>query len=117
LTDEKPVSVLTGRFRSRRCKTKSNIRLARYYKRSLADGASRYISISDYFVRNAVAPQNAMSPGRIYLEQVVPCGALRDSVKAAFEVGGLVRYVAEWIESMMMVVWIKKAEAGTLTAT
>lgn len=34
------------------------VRLARYYKRSLAEGGSRHTRIAEYYVRNAVVPQN-----------------------------------------------------------
>lgn len=90
------------------------VRLARYYKRSLAEGGSRHTRIAEYYVRNAVVPQNAKSPGRTYPEHVVPCAVLRDTATAAFEAGASVRDVAEWIESMMVVAWIDKAEARHL---
>ncbi|WP_305822507.1 hypothetical protein [Massilia brevitalea] len=90
------------------------VRLARYYKRSLAEGGSRDTRIAEYYVRNAVVPQNAKSLGRIYPEHVVPCAVLRDTATAAFEAGASVRDVAEWIESMMVVTWIAKTEARYL---
>jgi hypothetical protein len=90
------------------------VRLARYYKRSLAEGGSRDTRIAQYYIRDAVVPQNAKSPGRTYPEHVVPCAVLRDTATAAFEAGASVRDVAEWIESMMLVVWIEKDEARYL---
>jgi hypothetical protein len=90
------------------------VRLARYYKRSLAEDGSRHTRIAEYYVRNPVVPQNAKSPNRTYPEHVVPCAVLRDTATAAFEAGASVRDVAEWIESMMVVAWIEKAEARHL---
>jgi hypothetical protein len=48
------------------------VRLERYYKRPLAQGGSRHTRIAEYYVRNAVVPQNAKSPGSTYPEHVVP---------------------------------------------
>lgn len=90
------------------------VRLARYYRRSLAEGGSRHTRIAEYYVRNAMVPQNAKSPGSTYPEHVVPCTVLRDTATAAFEAGASVRDVAEWIESMMVVAWVDKAEARHL---
>lgn len=90
------------------------VRLARYYKRSLVEGGSRHTRIAEYYVRNVVVPQNVKSPSRTYPEHVVPCAVLRDTATAAFEAGASVRDVAEWIESMMVVAWIGRAEARHL---
>lgn len=94
--------------------TRAYIRLARYYKRSLDEAGSRHTRIAEYCVRNAVVQHNAKSPSRTYREHVVPCAVLRNTATAAFETGASVRDVAEWIESMMVVAWIGKAEARQL---
>ena len=90
------------------------VRLARYYRRSLAEGGSRHTRIAQYYVRDAVVPQTLRLSVDQYPEHVVPCAVLRDTAEAAFEGGASVRDVADWIQRRMVVAWIARSDARRL---
>jgi hypothetical protein len=93
---------------------RSYVRLARFYRRALAENGSRDTRIAVYYIRDAVAPQNVKRFAHLHPEHVVPCAVLRDIASAAFEDGASVRDVAEWIQRRMVIAWIDKRDAQRL---
>lgn len=93
---------------------RATIRLARYYLRSLNEDGSRHTRIAQFYIRDAIAPQNVRLSADQYGEHAVPCAVLRESAAAAFVGGACVREVADWIRRRMVVVWIAKDDAWRL---
>jgi hypothetical protein len=88
-------------------------RLARFFRRSLREDFSEHSRAVEWFVPNAVVPQNAGVPGQ-HPEHVVPCAVLRDIAKTCYADHWSVQQVAVLLRSLLVVIWIDQIERHAL---
>lgn len=89
------------------------IRLARFFRRPLREDFSEHSRAVEWFVPNAVAPQNTGVAGQ-HPEHVVPCAVLRDIAKECYTDHWSVRQVAALLRSLLVVIWIEQLERDAL---
>ncbi|MGX4640870.1 hypothetical protein [Massilia sp. SYSU DXS3249] len=85
---------------------RSYIRMARFYRRMVREDITQHSRIAEWFVPNAVVPQNDGKPGQ-HPEHVVPCVVLRDLAKECFAKHQSVHDVAVLLRRLLVVIWIE----------